>query len=154
MEDVNTLGQLDSNELYHVVEEFRLSSPAEVRKVRQPGSLFGQAGITVQPADIGARDSMTIKGVSRELASERLLCTCDLPVPVGSIFYLSFDRSVVDVDSVLGVCDRCIMLGPTAFEVGFRFVQDMELPESCDSSMGPESGEVPAGIRQRVERRR
>lgn len=137
MEEINSVTPTNRSELYESVEELRLNSPIEVRDVRQQNDVHANVPITIQPADICARDSLTIMGTSRKLAPQRLLVTCERPVAVGSVFHVTFDRSVIDVDAALGLCDRCVMLNATAFEVGIQFVHQLELPVSAQTP--PES---------------
>ena len=49
------------------------------------------------------------------------------PIGVGDVYRLSFDRSVLDLESLFVRCLRCRLVREDAFEAGFSFFQPVDL---------------------------
>jgi len=75
-----------------------------------------------------ATGSSAIAAITVELRRQGLSCLCPEPVAVGSVFHLAFAREQLDVAPVLAICDRCSMQNDAAFEVRFKFVQEVDVP--------------------------
>ena len=115
------------------LEELEMNSEVEIRGIRENASVRVKAAVTVRPANLAERDTRAIDGVTGDLQRSGVTCMLTLPVLVGDLFHLSFDRESLDMAPSIVVCDRSAMLGDDAFETHFRFLQDVDLPVHFDS---------------------
>ena len=127
----NALGSTISSEskAHELLEELELHSRLDVRAAREKVTVAIDAAIEARPADIVRRGSLVVEGTARKLARQGVSTICKSPVEVGSVFYIEFHSSTLDLHPALAVCDRCVMLEPTAFGVHFQFAQAIELPQ-------------------------
>lgn len=116
-----------------VVEELALAQRSHVQDLRTVVNL--RADVMVQPADSAARGHTPIKGSTRELRTTSVVAVFAGPVAVGSFFHLAFASAAVDLPTVFARCDRCTLLHEDQFEVRFRFLSSISLPDT-----GPATG--------------
>lgn len=122
--DLFTMTEIHSHELLDAIES---SSAVEAPPGRPVVGRAGKSAVTVRPADVAARDQVIAVAQVTELRSRIVVCIAPRPLMVGSFFQLSFERTELDVAPQLGQCERCHMLGDTAFELRFKLVQEIEL---------------------------
>ena len=67
-------------------------------------------------------------GVSGDVSSGGCLLLVATPLMVGDIYWLTFDRSVIDLPPAFGRCLRCRLIREDAFEAGFKFLSPVTLP--------------------------
>ena len=77
------------------------------------------------PGDVCARGAPLSTLQTAERTAHTLAGIADRPVMVGSVFQLRFDRSELDAAPALAVCERCVMLSDTSFELRLRFAHPM-----------------------------
>lgn len=128
----DTLGSTISSEAkaYELLEELELGTPSAVREAREKISIPIVTKIEVRPADLCRRSALLIEGSTREVARQGVSAICGQPVEVGSVFHVAFDEAMLDLPAVLAICDRCVMLEPTAFAVHFQFTQPIDMPQA------------------------
>lgn len=123
--DLFTMSEIHSHELLDAIES---AGAVESAPGRAAVARANRAAVTVRPADVAARDQMIAVAQVTELRARIVVCIAPRPVMVGSFFQLAFERAELDVAPTLGQCERCHMLGDTAFELRFKLVQEIELP--------------------------
>lgn len=104
----------------------------DVKEVRARAACPVRAAVQVRPADVDRRDQQCVEGVTTEVQRSGVVCLLERPVLPGNVFHVAFDREHLQLDSQLVVCDRVAMLSDCAFDVHFRFVREVELPEDVD----------------------
>ena len=125
----DTLGTTISSEskAYELLEELELGSRVDVREAREKLKISIDAAIEVRPADIARRGTLLIEGSARKLGRQGVSTICSQPVEVGSVFHLELVCPALDLEPVLAICDRCVLLDTNAFGVHFQFVEPVEI---------------------------
>ena len=119
---------LDDELTHELLTDLEELNQIGIRLTRDTASLSIKAPVEVRAGDVCARRTVLVRGTTRELQRRGVSCVLAEPVITGSVFYLVFDRAVLDLDSELAICDRSIMLSNTAFDTHFRFVRDIDFP--------------------------
>jgi hypothetical protein len=86
-----------------------------------------QTKLLVRPGNASQRHEFGIPGVTADISSGGCMVLLPRPIMTGDIFWLSFDDSVLRLGSLLARCLRCRLVREDAFEVGFRFLNDVDL---------------------------
>ena len=69
-----------------------------------------------------------VKGVTGDISEGGCSVLLPIPVPVGDVFRLHFDRSQLDLPMTFARCLRCRLVREDAFEAGFVFFKAIALP--------------------------
>ena len=115
-------------ESFKVLEELELNRPEEIRSARGEISITVRSRITARPADLCDRESECYEGTSRELQRRSIFGVFDRPVPVGSVFHLTFDEQELDLPPAYAMCHKCAILKDDAFDVTFSFLTPVDPP--------------------------
>lgn len=109
---------------YQLVEELGLEAPSPEQnevlgtRIRVP--------IAISPGNVCDRGDESIRAETIEFRKRSLTCIARRPVPVGSVFFVSFDPERFPHASVHAICKRCAMLTDTAFEAKFSTFEDLD----------------------------
>jgi hypothetical protein len=110
-----------------LLDDLELRCRADVSTARSLASCRRKVGVTVRAANVIDRDQIAVTGHTVELRRQGAVCIASRPTMVGSCFQLAFDQNELGLAPILAVCDRCAMLGDASFELGFKFVHEIDL---------------------------
>jgi len=101
-----------------------------------------QTGITVQPADASHRHRVKIEGLTADLSNGGCMALIPRAILPGDLFWITFAPTHVRVGSLFARCLRCRLVQEDLYEVGFRFLQDVDVASSlvADFEDGPLDG--------------
>lgn len=119
---------LADDQVDDLLDDLELRCHTGASAARGQTAVRRKVAVTIRPADVIARKTSAIAAITVELRRQGLSCLCPEPVAVGSVFHLAFAREQLDVAPVLAICDRCSMQNDAAFEVRFKFVQEVDVP--------------------------
>jgi len=71
-----------------------------------------------------------VKGISGDISEGGMSGLFPLPVNVGDIYRLTFDRQTVDLPMLYARCVRCRFIRENAYEAGFAFFALIQMPAS------------------------
>ncbi len=129
----NQAGGPESGETLELLAELERSTPDAVKRARAHTRLDIRCKVFAQPGDMSRRLDMKLQGMTGDISRGGCQALFPLALHVGDIFFLSFDRSVLDVAPVLARCMRCRMIREDAFETGLAFFNSVELPTDMAS---------------------
>lgn len=109
----------------------------EIRAQRSHVRLEVKVAVELRPANSSARDAPAVRGVTSDVSRGGCRAVFTAPVHVGDVYRLEFAREELDVSTVFARCMRCRFLSEDAFEVGFRFFTDVDLPAGLSGSEAP-----------------
>jgi c-di-GMP-binding flagellar brake protein YcgR len=126
---------LTAKEALDAMAEIERSTPQQIKTMRSSARIALRAKVTAQPANSSQRNSFQTHGVLGDISRGGCLILFSDPLAVGDVYRLSFDRSVLDLESQFARCLRCRLVRENAFEAGFSFFQPMDLSklEKSDS---------------------
>lgn len=117
-----------------LVAELAASTSDAARAARQSTRLVVQAKVVVDRGSLSERKGHTLQGITGDISSGGTQLLLPRPLNVGDVYYLSFDRSEVDIAPVYALCLRGRQVRPDAFEAGLRFLEPVELPAVAQSA--------------------
>lgn len=123
-------GGCRDEQAFDMLAELERNTPDEIRRMRTQFRVMVKSRVLIQPGNASELTRLKYQGVTGDLSEGGCRILVPLPVTVGDVFRLSFDRKVLDLPLTYSQCVRCIMLKDDAFEVGFRFFVPITLPES------------------------
>jgi hypothetical protein len=107
--------------------EIERNTPQQVKTMRSLAPISVRAKVTAQPANSSQRNTFQATGVLGDISRGGCLVLFSTPIGVGDVYRLSFDRSVLDLESLFVRCLRCRLVREDAFEAGFSFFQPVDL---------------------------
>ncbi|MEO0512303.1 MAG: PilZ domain-containing protein [Planctomycetota bacterium] len=119
--------------------ELEQSTPESVRAARAYTRLEVRTRVVVQPANMSERRTLKVQGITGDISAGGCQLLVPIPLNVGDIYWLVFDRSVVDVSPVYGRCMRSRVIREDAFEAGFAFFSPIDLKVASKQSTGSDA---------------
>lgn len=113
-----------------LLKDLERQSLEEIQKLRAHERMDTRVEIAVRPGNASAYAVPTIKATTNDISAGGCAMVSPVPVGVGDIYRLEFDRSKVDVPTVFARCVRCRQLRESAFEVAMAFFTPISLSET------------------------
>lgn len=115
---------------FDLLRELEQNTPDEIRRQRTHFRVTVKAKVILQPGNASDLTKLKLQGVTGDLSESGCRVLFPLPIGVGDIFRLTFDRTVLNLPVTFARCMRCHMLREDAYEAGFRFFTLVSLPET------------------------
>lgn len=125
---------LEKDEAFGLLRDLERNTPDEIRRQRAHFRLSIKAGVIVQPANASQITTLKLKGVTGDVSEGGCSALFALPLAVGDVYRLSFERKTLDLPLTFARCLRCRLIREDAFEAGFAFFSPISLPEGAMSS--------------------
>lgn len=111
-----------------LLQELEQSTPDAIKAARAHTRITVRSHVIAQPGNMSERLSMKVKGVTGDISGGGCQLLFPIPLLVGDIYWIVFDRAVLDVQPLLARCTRCRIVRDDAFEAGMAFFSTIELP--------------------------
>jgi hypothetical protein len=121
---------LDKDEAFNLLQELERNTSDEIRRQRRHFRLLIKAGVVLQSGNASELLDYKIKGVTGDISEGGCSVLFPIPVHVGDVYRLTFDRKVVELPLTFARCLRCRLVREDAYEAGFTFFTPITLPES------------------------
>jgi len=128
-------GPLNASSAFDLLQELERNTPEEIRKQRTHFRLQVKARVTLQAANSSETLTYKIQGTTGDLSEGGCCVLFPVPVRVGDVYRLGFDRAQLDLPLTFARCVRCLLIREDAFEAGFRFFAPVTLPESLSAGV-------------------
>lgn len=113
-----------------LLKDLERQSLEEIQKLRAHERMDARVDIAVRPGNASDHAVATIKATTNDISAGGCAMVSPVPVCVGDIYRLEFDRAKVDVPIVFARCVRCRLLRESAFEVAMAFFTPISLSET------------------------
>jgi len=126
----NTLlddGALDS------LADLERNKSDEVKRARSNTRIRIKAKVIVQPGNVSERSKFKAQGVTGDISSGGCQILFPIPLHVGDIFWLSFDKSKLAIAPLFGHCLRCSLIREDAYEAAFRFFEPIDISAATET---------------------
>lgn len=120
---------LSKDHAFDLLQELEQSTSDEMRRQRTHFRLQVKTQVIIQPGNVSDRLKFKMQGTTGDLSEGGCRVLFPLPVRVGDIYQLEFDRKQLDLPLTFARCVRCQLLREDAFEAGFAFFTPITLPE-------------------------
>ncbi len=118
---------IKTSDVLAAMSELEANTSESIRASRAHERLTMKIKVIGQPGNISQRHEFRVQGVTGDVSKRGCLILFPVPLMVGDIYTLSFDRKVLDISPVMARCLRCRLIRDDAFECGFRFFSDLDL---------------------------
>ena len=112
---LEALSQLEQNTCESLVRQ-RASERVQIR-----------TKVVVRPGNSSQRHELAVEGLTGDISNGGCQILTGRPVLPGDIFWLEFSDEHIAIGSLLARCMRCRMIREDTFEVGFRFLHEIDL---------------------------
>ena len=120
---------LDGGEAFGLLRDLERNTPAEIRRQRAHFRLAIKAGVILQPGNAHDLLKLKIQGVTGDVSEGGFSGLFPIPICVGNVYRLQFDRKELDLPLTFARCVRCRLVREDAFEAGFAFFSPIALPD-------------------------
>ena len=129
-------GAFDDDNAFDLLQELERNTPDEIRRQRAHFRVAVKAHVTLQPANASQMLKFKMQGTTGDLSEGGCRILFPLPVHVGDIYRLEFDRGQLDLPLTFARCVRCHLLREDAFEAGFTFFAPIAMPANLYAAGG------------------
>lgn len=127
----------DTEAAFDLLSDLERQTPDEIRKQRSSERIEIKAPVVIHPgnaSDTGHKEP--VSGVTGDVSAGGSRVMSPVPLHVGDVYRLAFERNVLDLPTTFARCMRCRLIREDAFEVGFLFFTRIELPDQPEDA-GP-----------------
>ncbi len=134
--DDDLLGGVSADDAFNMLQELEQNTPEEIRRQRSHFRVILKAKVILLPGNASETLKFKVQGVTGDLSEGGCKALVPVPLAVGDIYRLQFDRATLDLPLTFARCIRCALLRENSFEVGFRFFTPITLPRNVRPADG------------------
>jgi len=116
-----------ADEALDLLQDLEQNVPAAIKGARSSTRLQIKSKLIAQPGNSGDRLRLKVQGVTGDVSAGGCQVLFPIPLRVGDIYWLTFDRADLNIGSVFARCLRCRMIREDAYEAGFKFFETIDL---------------------------
>ncbi len=116
------------------VKELERQSNTEIKKLRAHERYDREVTVVVQHANSSEMLKFKMKGKTRDISSGGCGAVFPIPITVGDFFRIALESTDLDIPLTFARCMRCRLIREDAYEVGFQFLGDVDLPNLASES--------------------
>ena len=125
---------LGNDEAFDLLQDLGRNTPEEIRRQRAHFRLAVKTAVILQPGNASDQLRFKLKGTTGDISEGGTSILFPLPIQVGDIFRLQFDREQLDLPLTFARCVRCRLVREDAFEAGFCFFSPIALPNAAEKT--------------------
>lgn len=103
-----------------------------VKRARASTRTQVRSKVIAQPGNSGDRLKFKIQGVTGDISSGGCQVLFPIPLRVGDIYWLTFDKTQLNLDSVFARCLRCRLIREDAYETGLKFYEAIDVVDAVE----------------------
>lgn len=124
---------LNDDRAFDLLRELERNTPEEIRAQRSHFRLEIKARVTLSPGNASDQLKLRMQGTTGDISRGGCRILFPMPVGVGDIYRLEFDRTQLQLPLTFARCVRCHLLRESAYEAGFTFFAPIALPENVNA---------------------
>lgn len=105
-----------------------------LKRARSSDRVRVKSKVFAQPGNSGDRLKCKIQGVTGDISARGCQILFPIPLRVGDIYWLTFDRKELELDSVFARCLRCRLIREDAYEAGFKFFEPIDVADTVPNA--------------------
>ncbi len=121
---------LPEDDVLESLADFERNTADSVKRARSSTRLRVKSKVIAQSGNSGDRLKFKIQGVTGDVSAGGCQILFPIPLRVGDIYWLTFDKTELQIDSVFARCLRCRLIREDAYEAGFKFFESIDLSHS------------------------
>jgi len=126
-EELTEDGVIHMSEALDALSELEKNTSKAITALRSSQRLDIRTKVWVQPGNSSERSGFVMEGLTADISKGGSMILTPRPLMVGDIFWLRFSDDEIRINPLLVRCLRCRLVQEDAFEVGIRFLNDIDL---------------------------
>lgn len=127
--DSQELKILDEELGFDLLKDLEQQTNENIKRQRTSERISIKAKVILQPGNASELLTFKVQGVTGDISKGGCGAIFPIPVHVGDIYRLTFDRNQLEIPMVFARCLRCRLVREDAYEAGFAFFTPIRLPE-------------------------
>lgn len=113
-----------------LLKDLERQSIEEIRKLRTHERVDVRVKLEIRPGNASQNLEPPVQATTNDVSASGCAAVSPIPLGVGDIFRLTFEKDKVNTPLVFARCVRCRLLREDAFEVAMSFFSTIEIGES------------------------
>lgn len=126
-EELTEDGVIHMSEALDALSELEKNTSKAITAMRSSQRIDIRTKVWVQPGNSSARSGFVMEALTADISKGGCMILTPRPLMVGDIFWLRFSDEDIHINPLLVRCLRCRLVREDAFEVGIRFLNDIDL---------------------------
>ncbi|KKL91244.1 hypothetical protein LCGC14_1896630 [marine sediment metagenome] len=123
-------GIRDEEEAHALLRELEAQTSEQARAKRSHQRLAIKAKVVLQPGNSGELLKLKLQGVTGDISDTGCGAMFPIPLGVGDVYRLTFDRACVDLPLIFARCMHCQLVEEDAYSVGIMFFKTVHVAEA------------------------
>ncbi len=120
-------GACPQEEVLESLADLERNTSEAIIKSRGNTRLRIKTKVIAQPGNSGDRRKIKMQGITGDISASGCQILFPVPTRVGDIYWLTFDKTELKLDSMFARCLRCRLIREDAYEAGFKFFEPVDL---------------------------
>ena len=103
-----------------------------IKRARASTRMQVRSKVIAQPGNSGDRLKFKVQGVTGDISSGGCQVLFPIPLRVGDIYRLTFDKKELNLNSVFARCLRCRLIREDAYETGLKFYEAIDVADAVE----------------------
>ncbi len=112
-----------------LLSELEQQTPEAIRKLRTSERHEISVPVLIKPGNASDSHKSAVNAVTGDVSSGGCQVMSEIPLNVGDVYKLDFEKGELDLPTVYARCLRCRLVREDAFECGFAFFNQIKLDE-------------------------
>ena len=112
---------------FGILQDLERQTSDKIRQQREYNRITMRAKVTLQSGNSSELLDYKITGVTGDISEGGCGAVFPIPVTVGDVYRIQFDREQLNLPLVFARCLRCKLIREDAYEAGFRFFTKLSL---------------------------
>jgi hypothetical protein len=124
---VDNIALNNEHEDFEILKDIEQQTDENIRKLRSHDRLTVKAKLILQSANSSELLSYKVQGIMGDVSKGGCRAMLPIPINVGDVYRLRFDRQGFDISLIFARCLRCRLVREDAYEAGFTFFTPIDL---------------------------
>jgi hypothetical protein len=133
-DELSDSGLTPLSDALDALSELEQNTSQAITALRASQRIDIKTRVWIQPGNSSSRSGFTIEGLTADISRGGCMLLVPRPLMAGDIFWLRFSEEHLRIAPLLVRCLRCRLVREDAFEVGIRFLNEIDLTDSIASS--------------------
>ena len=119
---------IDEDASFDTLQDIERHTSDEARQQRKHKRFQVKTKVILQPGNSSEFLSFKVQGIIGNISEGGCQAMFPVPIQVGDIYRMHFDKKDLDLPLTFVRCQRCRLISDDAFEAGFVFFSPITLP--------------------------
>ena len=126
----DNMSLVDEDASFDTLQDMERRTSDDLRQGRVHERFSIKSKVILQPGNSSEFLSFKVQGIIGDISSGGCRAMFPVPIQVGDIYRLHFDKEKLDLPMLFVRCLRCRLTSDDAFEAGFVFFKPITLPQN------------------------